>query len=103
MLTSPVTTGAIAASHAAPSAASPSSQAPPSLPVSDANARHAAHRSRTWAVHCSCRAESPSSSSRSASERCTHALTGCPARSGSSPLATSRRMRSLCFCVMLDL
>ena len=94
MLTSPVTSGAIAASHATASAASPSSQAPPSLPVSDANARRAAHRSRTCAVHCSCRAESPSSSSRSASEICTQALTGCPARSGSSPLATSRRIAS---------
>ena len=72
-----------AASHATASAASPSSQAPPSLPVSDANARHAAHRSRTCAVHCSCSAESPSSSSRSASEICTQAFTGCPARSGS--------------------
>ena len=93
-LTSPVTSGAIAASHATASAASPSSQAPPSLPVSDANARRAAHRARTCAVHCSCKAESPSSSSRSASEICTHALTGCPARSGSSPLATSRRIAS---------
>ena len=45
--------------------------------------RRAAHRARTCAVHCSCSAESPSSSSRSASEMCTQALTGCPARSGS--------------------
>ena len=52
------------------------SQAPPSLPVSDANARRAAHRARTCAVHCSCSAESPSSSSRSASEMCTQAFTG---------------------------
>ncbi len=94
MLTSPVTSGAIAASHAIPSAASPSSQAPPSLPVSDANARHPAHRSRTRAVHCSCNAESPSSSSRSASEMCTQAFTGCPARPGSRSLATSRRIAS---------
>ena len=43
-LTSPVTIGAIAASQAIASAASPSSQAPPSLPVSDAEARCAAHR-----------------------------------------------------------
>ena len=81
--TSPVTIGAIAASQAMASAASPSSQAPPSLPVSEANARRAAHRSRTCAVHCSCNAESASSSSRSASEMCAHAFTGCPARSGS--------------------
>ena len=27
------------------------------------------------------------------SEMCTHAFTGCPARSGSNPAATSRRMR----------
>ena len=94
MLTSPVTSGAIAASHATRSASCPSSQAPPSLPVSDANARHPAHRSRTRAVHCSCKAESPSSSSRSASDRCTHAFTGCPARSGTRSLATSRRMAS---------
>jgi hypothetical protein len=93
MFTSPVTIGAIAASHAIASAASPSSHASPSEPVSDANARRAAHCSRTWAVHCSCRAESASSSSRSASEMCTQALTGCPARSGSNPAASSRRMR----------
>ena len=42
--TSPVTIGAIAASQAIASAASPSSQAPPSLPLSDAAARCAAHR-----------------------------------------------------------
>jgi hypothetical protein len=94
MLTSPVTMGAIAASQVIASAASPSSQAPPSLPVSDANARHAAHRSRICAVHCSCRAESASSSSRSASEMCTQAFTGCPARSGSRFAATSRRIAS---------
>ena len=33
---------------------------------------------------------------------CAQALTGCPARSGSSPAAASRRMRPLCFCVMID-
>ena len=86
--------GAIAASHAMPSAASPSSQAPPSLPVSDAAARWAAHRARTWAVHSSCSAELPSRRSRSAREMCAHTLTGCPARSGSSLAATSRRMAS---------
>ena len=53
-LTSPVTMGAIAASQAMASAASPSSQAPPSLPVSDAAARCAAHCVRTCTVHSSC-------------------------------------------------
>jgi hypothetical protein len=38
----------------------------------------------------------------SASETCTRALTGWPARSRSRPAARRRRMRSLCFCVMLD-
>ena len=42
-LTSPVTTGAIAASQAIASAASPSSHAPPSPPPSEAAARCAAH------------------------------------------------------------
>src|SRR5439155_12039583 len=64
--TSPVTSGAIAASHAIPPAASPSSQAPPSLPAWDADARRAAHRSRICAVHCSCRAESPARRTTSA-------------------------------------
>ena len=90
---SPVTMGAMAASQAIASAASPSSQAPSLAPVSDAAARRAAHRSRTWAVHSSCSAELPSSRSRSARAMCTQAFTGCPARSGSSPAATSRRMR----------
>jgi hypothetical protein len=94
MLTSPVTTGAIAASHAIASAASPSSQAPSFAPVSEACARRAAHRARTCAVHCSCSAESPSSSIRSAREMCAHTFTGCPARSGSSFAATSRFMAS---------
>ena len=53
----PVTTGAIAASHAIARAASPSSQAPPSLPLTDAAARCAAHCARTRAVHSSCSAE----------------------------------------------
>ena len=57
---SPVTIGAIAASHAIASAASPSSQAPSDAPVSDAMARCAAHRARTCAVHSSCSAELPS-------------------------------------------
>ena len=93
-LTSPVTIGAIAASQAMAAAASPSSQAPSDAPVSDARARCAAHRSRTRAVHWSCSAEPASSSSRSASEICAQAFTGCPARSGSSPAAISRRMAS---------
>ena len=90
---SPVTMGAIAASHAIAPAASPSSQAPPSLPVSDAAARCAAQAARTCAVHSSCSAELPSSRSRSASEMCAQTLTGCPARSGSRSDAASRRMR----------
>ena len=89
-LTSPVTIGAIAASQAMASAASPSSHAPPSLPVSAAAARCAAQAARTCAVHSSCRAEPPSSRSRSASEMCAQTLTGCPARSGSRSLAASR-------------
>ena len=84
-LMSPVTMGAIAASQAMASAASPSSQAPSDAPVSAACARRAAHRARTCSVHSSCRAESPSSRIRSAREMCAQALTGCPARSGSSP------------------
>ena len=84
-LMSPVTMGAIAASQAMASAASPSSHAPSDAPVSAACARRAAHRARTCSVHCSCRAESPSSSIRSAREMCAQALTGCPARSGSRP------------------
>jgi SAM-dependent methyltransferase len=91
--TSPVTTGAIAASHAMPSAAAPSSQAPSPAPVSDAFARCPAHCARTWAVHSSCKAELPSRRSRSTSEMCTHALTGCPARSGTRFAAISRPMR----------
>ena len=93
-LTSPVTMGAIAASQAMAAAASPSSHAPSDAPVSAACARRAAHRARTRSVHCSCRAESPSSRSRSAREMCAQALTGCPARSGSSPVAVSRRIAS---------
>ena len=92
--TSPVTSGAIAASQAIASAASPSSQAPSFPPVSEACARCAAHRARTCAVHCSCKAELPSSRSRSASEMCAHTLTGCPARSGSRSAATRRRIAS---------
>ena len=82
-LTSPVTMGAIAASPAIAAAASPSSHAPSDAPVSAACARRAASRARTCPVHWSCRAESPSSSIRSAREMCAQALTGCPARSGS--------------------
>ena len=83
--TSPVTNGAIAASHATASAASPSSHAPPSLPPAEAAARCPAHRARTRAVHSSSNAELPSSIIRSANDMCSQALTGCPARSGSSP------------------
>ena len=94
MLTSPVTMGAIAASQAMAPAASPSSQAPSFTPVSAACARRAAHRARTRAVHCSCSAELPCRRSRSARVMCTQVLTGCPARSGSSPPAVSRRIAS---------
>ena len=31
---------------------------------------------------------------------CAHTFTGCPARSGKRPLATSRRMRQLGFCIV---
>ena len=89
-----MTNGAIAASHATAVAASPSSHAPPSLPPAEAAARCPAHWARTRAVHSSSSAELPSSTIRSASEMCTQALTGCPARSGSSPAATRRRMAS---------
>ena len=88
--TSPVTNGSIAASHAIAAAASPSSHAPPSLPPAEASARRAAQAARTRLVHSSCRAELPSSTIRSAREICAHTLTGCPARSGSSPAVTSR-------------
>ncbi len=74
-------------------AASPSSHAPPSLPLTDAAARCAAQAPRTPAVHPASSAELPSSLIRSARDTCTSAFTGCPARSGSSPAATSRRMR----------
>ena len=56
-----------------------------SPPVSEARARCAAHCARTCAVHSCCRAELPSSRSRSAREICAQTLTGCPARSGSRP------------------
>ena len=84
----------MAASQAIASAASPSSHAPPSPPPWEASARCPAHWARTWAVHSSCRAELPSSRSRSASEMCAQTLTGCPARSGSRPEATRRRIAS---------
>ena len=93
-LTSPVTNGTIAASHATASAASPSSHAPPPPPLAEARARCPAHCARTRAVHSSSSAELPSSLIRSAREMCTTALTGCPARSGSSPAVTSRRIAS---------
>jgi hypothetical protein len=94
MLASPVTTGAIAASHVMAAAASPSSQAP-SVPLpSEAPARRAAHCARTRADHSSSSAELPSSIISSAREICTQVLTGCPARSGSMSLAARRRIAS---------
>src|ERR1039457_1954197 len=92
--TSPNTTGVIDASHANPSAASPSSQAAPSLPTTDAAARCPAHSPRTRSVHCCCNAESASRTIRSASEICAQTRAGWPARSGSRPALTSRRMAS---------
>ena len=86
--------GAMAASQAIAVAVSPSSHAPPSLPPAEASARCAAHCARTLLVHSSCSAELPSSTIRSASEICTHAFTGCPARSGSRPAVTSRCIAS---------
>ena len=86
--------GAIAASQVMASAASPSSQAPPSPPPADAAARCAGPLRPDPAVHSCCSAELPSSTIRSASEMCTQALTGCPARSGSSPAVTSRCIAS---------
>jgi hypothetical protein len=76
----------MAASHAMAWAASPSSHAPPSLPPAEASARYAAHCARTRAVHSRCSAELPSRFSKSAREMCAQTFTGCPARSGSSPL-----------------
>ena len=84
----------MAASQAIAPAASPSSHAPLSPPPSEAAARCPAHRARTRAVHSSCSAELPSSRSRSASEICAQIFTGCPARSGSIPAATRRRIAS---------
>ena len=55
-------------------APSPSSHAPPSLPLSEAAARAAAHCARTPAIHSSISAELPSSSIRSASEMWTQGL-----------------------------
>ena len=91
--TSPVTTGVTEASQVNERAPSRSSHAPPSLPLSEAAARAAAHYVRTPEIHSSISAELPFRSIRSASETWTRALTGCPARSGSSPAASNRRMR----------
>ena len=84
----------MAASHATASAASPSTHAPPSLPPAEAAARCPAHWARTRAVHSSSNAELPSSIIRSASDMYTQALTGWPARSGSSPAVISRCIAS---------
>ena len=89
-----MTTGAAEASQVNAAAAAPSSQAAPSLPVTEAAARAAAHCARTPADHCSSSAELPSISIRSASETCTRARTGWPARPGSRPAASSRRIAS---------
>ena len=91
---SPVTTGMIIASQAIFRAVSPSSQAPPSPAATEAAARWAAHRARYPAIHWSCSAEPASISQRSAKLMWTSALTGCPARFGSRPEASSRRIAS---------
>jgi hypothetical protein len=67
---------------------------PPAPPPAEAAARAAAHCARTRTDHSSISAELPSISIRSASDTCTRALTGWPARSGSRPAASSRRIRS---------
>jgi hypothetical protein len=82
------------ASQVIPRAAAPSSHAPPSLPVTDAAARCAAHFARTAVIHSPCRTDPPSIARSSGSDTCTIAFTGCPARSGSSPAATSRVIAS---------
>ena len=41
----------------------------------------------TAQVHCACKAESPSSTIRSASEMCTHAFTGCRPAPAARPTA----------------
>ena len=64
----------------------------PIAAAAEASARCPAHCARTRLVHSSSSAELPSSSIRSARDMCTQAFTGCPARSGSSPAVTSRRM-----------
>ena len=90
----PVTTGMTMASQATARAGLPSSQAAPSLPVWEAAARRAAHRTAISPTH-SWASTDPSSRARSsASETCAQTFTGCPARSGSSPLATRRRIAS---------
>ena len=82
------------ASQATRRAVSPSSQAPPSPVLTDAAARCPAHRARYPAIHASCNLESTSSSHKSAKVTCTRALTGCPARCGSRPEASSRFIAS---------
>jgi hypothetical protein len=90
------------ASQATARAGGPASQAPPSLPVTDAAARRAAHRTAAARVHSACRTDPPSIARSSARVMWTRALTGCPARSGSSPAAVRRRMRWSRFRIMMD-
>jgi len=92
---SPVTTGAIAASQAAARAASPSSHAPPSPPAPpSASARCAVHRIRISVTHRVSSSDPSSIARSSASDMWAQALTGWPARSGSSPEAARRRIAS---------
>ena len=90
----PVTTGMTDASHAIARAGLPSSQAAPSLPAWEAAARRAAHRTAISPIH-SWASTDPSSRARSsARETCAQTFTGCPARPGSRPEATRRRIAS---------
>ena len=81
----PVTTGMMVASQATAPAEVPFSQAAPSLPVWEAAARWAAHRTTISPIHWSCRTDPSSRARSSARDTCPHTFTGCPARSGSRP------------------
>ena len=90
----PVTTGMRVASHAIARAGLPFSQAAPSLPVWEAAARRAAHRTAISPIHSRASTDPSSRSRSSARVTWAHTRTGCPARSGSRPAATRRRIAS---------
>ena len=90
----PVTTGMIVASQDMARAGLPASQAAPSLPAWEAAARRAAHRTAISPIHSPCRTDPSSRARSSARETWAQTFTGCPARSGSRPLATRRRIAS---------